>query len=111
MSVPFKTASLHKIHSGKFGAAFIVRVTWGIEPRPCVQSLAYGLLHVYLSPPPDERDLNDHLIRCLSRVLGLAPEQIEIVDETPISKGKVVVFYDISSEALEERVRQFLGLT
>ncbi len=96
-----------RMEQGVFGAALLVRVSLDAKFGAFVDSLAYGMLHVHLTKAAAE-DVEGHLVHFLARVLDLYPEQIHIVDETPVPVGKVVAFYGITPEELERRIQEHL---
>jgi hypothetical protein len=97
----------YKLHDGKRGAAFTIRVTPRARKTELGGVLEDGTLRVRVSAPPVEGKANAALIKFLSKILGVRKNRIEIVVGRR-GLDKLVSVIDLSAEEAEQRIQEWI---
>ena len=91
------------LHDGKSGSAIAVRVTPRSSKNEITGILEDGTVKIRLTAPPVEGKANKTLIEFLSKVLGCAKNDIEIVaGET--GRDKLITIMNIDSDEVNKRI-------
>ena len=95
----------YHLHDGKKGAALAIRVTPRANRNEIVELLSDGTVRIRLTAPPVEGKANEALIEFLSKVLDIAPSNIEIVSGAT-GRDKLVSILDMDAEMVHSRILQ-----
>jgi len=91
------------LHDGKSGSAIAVRVTPRASKNEITGVLEDGTVKIRLTAPPVDGKANQTLIEYLSKVLGCAKKDIEIIaGET--GRNKLITITNIDSEEVNRRI-------
>ncbi len=96
-----------RFHDGKKGVALAVRVVPRARKTEIAELMADGTLKIRLTAPPVAGKANKALIELLAEVLAVSPQQVEIVGGKS-SRNKLVAVLDVSREAVERKLLDFL---
>ena len=91
------------LHDGKSGAAIAVRVTPRSSKTAITGVMEDGTIKIRLTAPPVDGKANQTLIEFLSKVLGCAKKDIEIIaGET--GRNKLITIVNMDSEEVQQRI-------
>jgi uncharacterized protein (TIGR00251 family) len=102
-----KDRSFH-LHDGKTGSAITVRVTPRSSSNEVSEILDDGTVKVRLTASAPEEKMNQALVSFLAEVLGVKPNQIEIVAGQK-GNDKLITIMDLDSNAVQERILEHLA--
>ncbi len=91
------------LHDGKMGAAITVRVTPRSSRNEINEILDDGTVKVRLTATQGEEQINQALIAFLAQILGVKPEQVEIVAGST-GKDKLVTITDMDKAEVQEKI-------
>jgi len=91
------------MHSGKTGAAIVVRITPRSSRNEIAEIQADGTVKIRLTAAPVEGQANKALIEFLAEILGTAKSNIEILSGQT-SRGKLVTILGLDSETVQSRI-------
>jgi uncharacterized protein len=90
------------------GAAFTVRIVPKANRTEIVGIQEDGTIKIRLMAPPVEGEANEELIHFLAEFLGVKSSEVEILAGAN-SRKKLITVLNISSDAVEEKVRAAAG--
>jgi uncharacterized protein (TIGR00251 family) len=90
------------------GAAFTVRIVPKANRTEIVGIQEDGTIKIRLMAPPVEGEANEELIHFLAEFLGVKDSEVEILAGAN-SRKKLITVLNISSDAVEEKVRAAAG--
>ena len=93
----------HNFHEGKFGAAITVRVIPRSSRNEIAEILPDGTIKIRLTSIPEEKELNRALLNYLAQILGVSPNQLEVVGGFN-SRNKLVTIIGIDTNTVQKRV-------
>lgn len=97
-----------KFGSARAGAAITVKVIPRAKKNELSGLMADGTLQVRVTAPPVDGEANTAVISLLSGVLGVKPNQVEIVAGMSAHR-KLISIMGLDAQAVEERVKAALG--
>jgi len=97
-----KERSFH-LHDGQFGSAITVRITPRSSRNEISEILDDGTIKIRLTAPQNEEKTNQALITFLAEVLGVSPNQLEIVAGIS-GKDKLVTILGMDKAAVQEQI-------
>jgi uncharacterized protein (TIGR00251 family) len=101
------TRSYH-LHDGKKGVALAVRVTPRASKNEIVDILSDGTVKVHLTAPPLDGKANEALLKFLAKVLGVSPDQLELVAGVS-GRNKLISVIDLDADSLQKRIQDQIG--
>jgi uncharacterized protein (TIGR00251 family) len=101
------TRSYH-LHDGKKGVALAVRVTPRASKNEIVDILSDGTVKVHLTAPPLDGKANEALLKFLAKVLGVSPDQLELVAGVS-GRNKLITVIDMDADLLQKRIQDHIG--
>jgi uncharacterized protein (TIGR00251 family) len=101
------TRSYH-LHDGKKGVALAVRVTPRASKNEIVDILSDGTVKVHLTAPPLDGKANEALLKFLAKVLGVSPDQLELVAGIS-GRNKLISVIDMDADSLQKRIQDHIG--
>jgi uncharacterized protein (TIGR00251 family) len=101
------TRSYH-LHDGKKGVALAVRVTPRASKNEIVDILSDGTVKVHLTAPPLDGKANEALLKFLAKVLGVSPDQLELVAGVS-GRNKLITVIDMDADSLQKRIQDHIG--
>lgn len=96
------------LHDSKSGSAIAVRVTPRASKNEITGVLEDGTIKIRLTAPPVDGKANQTLIEYLSKVLGCAKKDIEIVAGES-GRNKLITITNIDSEEVNRRIIASIG--
>lgn len=97
-----------KLHNGKQGAAFTVRVTPRARNTEFSGIMHDGTLRIRVSAPPEEGKENAMLIEFLAKVLGVRKNRLDVVAGED-SLDKIVSVLDMDSKEAQKRILAWMA--
>lgn len=97
-----------RLHDGKKGAALAIRVTPRASKNEIHEIQNDGTVRIHLTASTAESKLNQALIEFLSQVLGIPPQNIEIVVGSN-SRDKLVSILDLDAEMVHQRILEHIA--
>ena len=98
----------YKLHNGKQGAAFTVRVTPRARNTEFSGIMHDGTLRIRVSAPPVKGQDNSILISFLARVLEVREDRLDVVAGED-SLDKIVSVLDMTSEEAQDRILTWMA--
>jgi uncharacterized protein (TIGR00251 family) len=96
-----------RLHDGKRGAAFAVRVTPRASRNKIMELQGDGTVKVHIAAAPVDDQANHELVKFMSEVLGVPKSRIDIVAGST-GRDKIIAVLDMDAEMVERRLKAYL---
>jgi uncharacterized protein len=96
-----------RLHDGKKGAAFAVRVTPRASHNKIMELQSDGTVRVHIAAAPVDDQANRELVKFMSEVLGVPKSRIDIVAGAA-GRDKIIAVMDMDAEMVHRRLLAYL---
>lgn len=96
-----------RLHDGKKGAAFAVRVTPRASHNKIMELQSDGTVRVHIAAAPVDDAANRELVKFMSEVLGVPKSRIDIVAGAA-GRDKIIAVMDMDAEMVQRRLLAYL---
>lgn len=96
-----------RLHDGKKGAAFAVRVTPRASHNKIMELQSDGTVRVHIAAAPVDDQANRELVKFMSEVLGVPKSRIDIVAGSA-GRDKIIAVMDMDADMVHRRLLAYL---
>ena len=96
-----------RLHDGKKGAAFAVRITPRASHNKITELQSDGTIKVHIAAPPVDDAANKELLKFMAEVLGVPKSRIDIVAGAS-GRDKLLAVLDMDADMVHRRILAYL---
>ncbi|MDK1117529.1 MAG: DUF167 domain-containing protein [Anaerolineae bacterium] len=97
------SARSYNLHDGKKGSALAIHVSPRASKNEIVWALQDGTIKIRIKAAPTEGQANAELISYLSKILGVAKSQVEVVAGKS-GRDKLISVLDLDPETMHKKI-------